>query len=81
MLFSAANRTRRDRMTLALAIAFNAVLVLALFGALITVMSRAARLKPHVSAASTSAEPVVLRRAVRPPGARRPGVVLADVRA
>jgi hypothetical protein len=69
-------------MTLALAIAFNAVLVLALFGALITVMSRAARLKPHVSAAaSTSAEPVVLRRVVGPRDARRRSVVLADVRA
>jgi hypothetical protein len=39
--------------TLALAIAFNAVLILALFGTLITVMSRAARLRPHVPAVAT----------------------------
>ena len=69
-------------MNLVLAIAFNGVLVLALFGALITVMSRAARLKPHVSAAAeTSSEPLVRRRPVRSWGARRPDVALADVRA
>ncbi|HEV7586388.1 MAG TPA: hypothetical protein VGO14_11475 [Solirubrobacteraceae bacterium] len=67
-------------MTLALAIAFNAVLVLALAGTLVAVMSRAARLKPHVSAAAeTASEPVVLRQPARPRGVLRP-VALADVR-
>jgi uncharacterized membrane protein YcfT len=69
-------------MTLVIAVAFNAVLVLALLGALIAVMSRAARLKPHVSAtAPASPEPVVLPRAASRRTAPRPGIALADVRA
>jgi hypothetical protein len=42
-------------MTLALAITFNVVLMLALLGGLWAVMSRAARLEPHSSA---SVDPV-----------------------
>jgi hypothetical protein len=67
--------------TLALAIAFNAVLILALFGTLITVMSRAARLRPHVPAAApTTSQPAVLRRPTRPRGALRPDAAVATVR-
>ena len=81
MLLSAANPTKEKTMTLALAIAFNAALVLALLVALAVVMSRAARLKPHVSAASRpSFEPVVLRRAARSRRALRPEAALADGR-
>ena len=57
-------------MTLALAIAFNAVLMLALLGALSALMSRAARLKPHLSATAAPAfEPAGVARTA---GARRP---------
>jgi hypothetical protein len=69
-------------MTLALAIAFNAVLALALLGTLVTVMSRAARLKPHVSATeAASFEPVVLPQRTSRRTSARPGMALADVRA
>jgi hypothetical protein len=81
MLLSAANHTKEKTMTLTLAIAFNAALVLALLVALATVMSRAARLKPHVSAAhQPSFEPIVLSRDVRTRRARRPEVAFADAR-
>jgi hypothetical protein len=69
-------------MTLALAIAFNAVLVVALLGALVTVMSRAARLRPHVPAIdATASQPVALTHAARTPPARRPAPVLVDAHA
>jgi hypothetical protein len=67
-------------MTIALAIAFNAVLAVALLGALVTVMSRAARLRPHVPAIHAAAsQPVVLAYAARTRPARRLDPVLADV--
>ena len=51
-------------MTLALAIALNAVLMLALIGALAFAMSRAGRLKPHTSAGTVPAlEPWTFGRA------------------
>ena len=68
-------------MTIALAIAFNAVLMVALVGTLVTVMSRAARLRPHVSAtADVASQPVVLRQPARPRVTRRPEMALADIR-
>jgi hypothetical protein len=68
-------------MTLVLAIAFNAVLMLALLGGLWVVMSRAARLKPHLSAAVAPAlEPAPVGRSARARHARRPDIALAVVR-
>jgi hypothetical protein len=49
-------------MTLALAISLNAVLMLALLGALAFSMSRASRLKPHLSATVPALEPVQVSR-------------------
>jgi hypothetical protein len=68
-------------MTLALAITFNAVLVLTLVGGLAFVMSRAGRLRPHVSASGSAAiPPVQARREVRVPGAPRSEAALAGIR-
>jgi hypothetical protein len=65
-------------MTLALAITFNAVLMLALLGGLVLVMSRAARLRPHVPAGVTPVlRPVALERVVRPRQATRPSTAFA----
>jgi hypothetical protein len=53
-------------MTLALATSLNAVLMLALLGALSVLMSRAVRLKPHMSATVAPVlEPVPARRTPR----------------
>jgi hypothetical protein len=66
------NPTKERTMTLALAITFNAVLMLTLLGALAFVMSRAGSLKPHLSATGTPAIQLVqVRRDVRAPGARK----------
>jgi hypothetical protein len=68
-------------MTLALALAFNAVLVVALVGALLVVMSRAARLKPHLSpSAAPVFEPAPVGRTARASFGRRPKGALAVVR-
>jgi hypothetical protein len=69
-------------MTIALAIAFNAVLAAALIGALVTAMSRAARLRPHVPAIDAAASrPVAPTQAARSRRSRRPDLVLVDVHA
>jgi hypothetical protein len=66
-------------MTLALAISLNAVLMLALLGALAFAMSRASRLKPHLSAAVVPAtQPAQVRRPLRARRVRRAGAALAD---
>jgi hypothetical protein len=68
-------------MTLALAIAFNAVLIVALLGALLAVTSRAARLKPHLSAAVAPVfEPAPVGRTARAHRGRRQNGALAVVR-
>jgi hypothetical protein len=68
-------------MTLALAIALNAVLMIALLGALVFAMSRASRLKPHLSATvAPVAEPVPAGRPVRARGGRQPNAALAGAR-
>jgi hypothetical protein len=68
-------------MTLALAVIFNAALMLALVGGLVVVMSRAARLKPHLSAAVAPAlEPAPVARSARARRAWRPDTALAIVR-
>jgi hypothetical protein len=68
-------------MTLALAISLNAVLMLALLGALAFAMSRASRLKPHLSETVVPAiEPVQVRRPLRARRFRRAGAALADAR-
>jgi hypothetical protein len=81
MLFSIESSDRRKTMTLALALAFNAVLMLALLGGLLVVMSRPARLKPHLSAAVDPVfEPATVGRSARARRARRPDLALAVVR-
>jgi hypothetical protein len=68
-------------MTLALAISLNAILMLALVGALAFAMSRASRLKPHLSATAIPAkEPVQVRRPLRARRVRHAGAALADAR-
>jgi hypothetical protein len=67
-------------MTLALATSLNAVLMLALLGALAFVMSRAGRLKPHLSAVVPAIEPVQVTRPTRARRARRPDAALAGAR-
>jgi hypothetical protein len=68
-------------MTLAIAITFNAVLMLTLLSALAFVMSRAGRLKPHLSAiAAPAIEPVQVGRHVPTPSARRFDAALAGSR-
>ena len=69
-------------MTLALAITFNAVLMLALIGALAFAMSRASRLRPHLSptlipaiAPVQASRPLLARRgwsSNTPPAGARP---------
>jgi hypothetical protein len=67
-------------MTLALAIAFNAVLAVALLSALVAVMSRAARLRPHVPEIdATASQPGALTYAARTRPARRRDLVFVDV--
>jgi hypothetical protein len=81
MLSSAHIPTEGKIMTLALGIAFNAVLVVALLGALLVVMSRAARLKPHLSAAAAPVfEPAPVGRPARAHRGQRPNGALAVVR-
>jgi hypothetical protein len=60
-------------MTLALAISLNAVLMLALVGALAFSMSRASRLRPHLSSTVPALEPMQVSRpllARRAPGSK-----------
>ena len=81
MLSSARKSTEGKTMTLALAITFNAVLMLALIGALAFVMSHARRLKPHLPAAVAPVfVPAPVAWPVRTHRARRPGGELAVVR-
>jgi hypothetical protein len=73
--------TQGEIMTLALAVAFNAVLMLALLGALAFVMSRPGRLRPHLSATVVAAgKPVQVRRPVPALRARRAGGALSGAR-
>jgi hypothetical protein len=81
MLSSAQTPTQGKIMNLTLAIAFNVVLMVALLGALLVAMSRAARLKPHLSAAAAPAfEPAPVGRTARAHRAGRPNGALAVVR-
>jgi hypothetical protein len=68
-------------MTLALAITFNAVLMLALLGALAFAMSHASRLKQHLSASVVPAiEPVAVSRPLLARRARSFNTALAAAR-
>jgi hypothetical protein len=68
-------------MTLALAITFNAVLMLALLGALAFAMSRARGLKPHLSATVVPViEPVAVSRPLLARRARSYNTALAPAR-
>jgi hypothetical protein len=68
-------------MTVALATTLNAALMLALLGALAFAMSRAGRLKPHLSAADVPAlEPVQVWRPVPARRARSSSAALAGAR-
>jgi hypothetical protein len=68
-------------MTLALAITFNAVLMLALLGGLWVVMSRPAQLKSHLSpAVAPVLEPAPVGRSARARRERRPTTALAVAR-
>jgi hypothetical protein len=81
MLSSAQTPTEGKIMTLVLAIAFNALLMVALVGTLFVVMSRAARLKPHFSAAVVPAfAPAPAGRTAWAHRGRRPNGALAVVR-
>jgi hypothetical protein len=68
-------------MDLALATTLNAVLMLALLGALAFAMSLAGRLKPHLSAAYVPAlGPLRVARPVPAPGARSSNAAFAGTR-
>jgi hypothetical protein len=68
-------------MTIALATTLNAVLMLALLGALTFAMSRAGRLNPHLSAADVPAlEPVQVSRPLLAGRARSSNATLAGAR-
>ena len=68
-------------MTLALAISLNVLLMLALLGALSLVMSRAARLRPHLQTAAAPAfEPVRARTGARARRTTRSSSILAAAR-
>jgi hypothetical protein len=68
-------------MTVALATILNAALMLALLGALAFAMSRAGRLKPHLSAADVPAlEPLQVSRPLRARRARSSSATLAGAR-
>jgi hypothetical protein len=69
-------------MTLALAIGLNAVLMLAILGALAFATSRASRLKPHLSAAVVPViEPLAVPRPYLVRRAAAANAVLAGARA
>jgi hypothetical protein len=68
-------------MTLPLAIAANAVAMFVLVGLLSYVMTRAARLRPHVATGATPAAPPLQRTAGASAPRSRPAPALASARA